>query len=155
EIVNLPSVSTIAAIRQELAHRQPADKTVAVFADPVFMEDDQRVKAVAKNQEPATEQERAAVERIRALKKVLGEKVTEADSELYIPRLPGTRLEAERILSLAGEEKGKEAIDFAANRANAISPELSHYRIIHFATHGFINGLMPQYSGIVLSLVDA
>ncbi len=32
--------------------------------------------------------------------------------------------------------------------------ELSQYRIVHFATHGFINNVHPELSGIVLSLVD-
>jgi CHAT domain-containing protein len=31
---------------------------------------------------------------------------------------------------------------------------LDQYRIIHFATHGFMNNERPQLSGLVLSLVD-
>jgi CHAT domain-containing protein len=46
------------------------------------------------------------------------------------------------------------ATDFQANRANATSGELSHYRIIHFATHGLLNSERPELSGLVLSLVD-
>src|SRR5262249_33333966 len=36
EIVNLPSASTLAALRQEAARRQPAAKTIALLADPIF-----------------------------------------------------------------------------------------------------------------------
>jgi CHAT domain-containing protein len=46
------------------------------------------------------------------------------------------------------------ALDFHANRAAATSPELSHYRIVHFATHGLLNATHPELSGLVLSLVD-
>jgi CHAT domain-containing protein len=35
-----------------------------------------------------------------------------------------------------------------------MSPELSNYRIVHFATHGIINTERPELSGIVLSLFD-
>jgi CHAT domain-containing protein len=47
-----------------------------------------------------------------------------------------------------------EGLDFAANLSNATSGELSQYRIVHFATHGFLNSRHPELSGIVLSLVD-
>ena len=43
---------------------------------------------------------------------------------------------------------------FDATRAKAMSPELSEYRIVHFATHGLLNGDHPELSGIALSLVD-
>ncbi|MEB3887244.1 hypothetical protein, partial [Lyngbya sp. CCY1209] len=44
EIVRSPSASAIAQIRQDTASRTPATKTLAVFADPVFTPDDERVK---------------------------------------------------------------------------------------------------------------
>ncbi len=36
EIISLPSASTLAIQRKELAGRQPAPKMLAVIADPVF-----------------------------------------------------------------------------------------------------------------------
>jgi CHAT domain-containing protein len=36
----------------------------------------------------------------------------------------------------------------------ALSADLAHYRIVHFATHGFVNDRHPDLSGLVLSLVD-
>src|SRR5262245_47934490 len=44
EIVSLPSASSLAALRRELAGRAPAPKTVAVIADRVFDESEQRIK---------------------------------------------------------------------------------------------------------------
>ena len=46
------------------------------------------------------------------------------------------------------------ALDFDANRSTALSPELSQYRFVHFATHGLINSEHPELSGLVFSLVD-
>ncbi|HET8677806.1 MAG TPA: tetratricopeptide repeat protein [Blastocatellia bacterium] len=43
EIVNLPSASALAALRSETAGRKSAQKSVAVFADPVFDPSDPRV----------------------------------------------------------------------------------------------------------------
>jgi len=76
------------------------------------------------------------------------------DVGLEIPRLPGTRQEALKILSLVPESESRRSFDFAASRANATSGELAQYRFIHFATHGFLNSLHPELSGIVLSMVD-
>src|SRR5262249_49397987 len=44
EIVNLPSASVLGVLRTEAAGRQTAEKTVAVFADPVFDGSDSRVR---------------------------------------------------------------------------------------------------------------
>lgn len=40
EIVNMPSASTLAVLRKETRGRKPAEKAVAVLADPVFEPDD-------------------------------------------------------------------------------------------------------------------
>ena len=50
---------------------------------------------------------------------------------------------------------GLKALDFEANRAQATSSDLSQYRIVHFATHGVLNSVHPELSGLVLSLVNA
>ena len=47
------------------------------------------------------------------------------------------------------------AVGFDANRARIFGPELSNYRVIHFATHGLINNEHPELSGIVFSLFDS
>jgi CHAT domain-containing protein len=45
------------------------------------------------------------------------------------------------------------ALDFGASRQTAFMPELSRYRIIHFATHGVIDARTPALSGLMLSRV--
>jgi CHAT domain-containing protein len=73
---------------------------------------------------------------------------------LRIPRLPGTRKEAEQILSLVPATARQQAFDFNANRAKAINADLSQYRYLHFATHGFLDSQHPELSGILLSMFD-
>ena len=47
-----------------------------------------------------------------------------------------------------------EAIDFKASRALAMDGSLARYRAVHIATHGLLNTVRPELSGVVLSLVD-
>ncbi|MBS1789354.1 MAG: CHAT domain-containing protein [Acidobacteria bacterium] len=165
EIVSLPSATTLTALRSESAHQAKAAKTVAVIADPVFEAKDERVKIVpikaAENQaanipEKKGDKSAATVEsepsRILLYKTAKDSGAT--DQELRIPRLPNTRKEAETILSLTKADAGKSVFDFAANRAAATSDDLGQYRILHFATHGFLNSLNPELSGLVMSLVN-
>jgi hypothetical protein len=58
EIVSLPSASTIAVLRRELAGRQAAPKVFAALADPVFSEDevDERLNEVARAATPGERQ---------------------------------------------------------------------------------------------------
>src|SRR5262249_57830063 len=43
EIVNLPSASALAILRSQLGSRQPAPRSIAILADPVFSQNDRRV----------------------------------------------------------------------------------------------------------------
>ncbi len=154
EIVHLPSASTLAVLRRELAGRKPAAKTLAVLADPVFSIDDERVKPAARL---------AALQTTRfdpldeSRARILGQTGGGDDgvkSELRISRLPFTRQEAKQIVALAPAGSGMNALDFEASRATATSDQLSQYRYIHFATHGMADSRRPELSTILLSLYD-
>jgi CHAT domain-containing protein len=136
EVTSIPSASTLAVLRQELQGRAPAEKVVAVFADPVFDKTDERLTG--------------NLSRIAG-----GHHVAPAVDELpALPRLPYTREEAEAILALAPATSRKAALGFEANRNAAMSDELGKYRIIHFATHSFLDSMHPELSGIALSMLD-
>jgi CHAT domain-containing protein len=77
-----------------------------------------------------------------------------AAGQLAIRRLPFTRNEAEQILAVAPRGANFKAIDFRANRAVATSGELSQYRYVHFATHGYADTSRGGLSAIVLSMID-
>jgi len=78
-----------------------------------------------------------------------------ASQGFHLSRLPFTRKEAQAILSLAPASERLAALDFAASQFTVFKPELAQYRYVHFATHGLLNSLRPELSGIVLSLVNA
>jgi len=136
EIVGLPSAASAAVVRGQVAGRASAPRDVAVFADPVFAADDARVSRPAEPMSGA-----------------VGQAAVEAGLPA-LPRLHFSRDEAEAIATLAPAGRVRKALDFDASRAEAKQPDLSQYRIVHFATHGLVNSRQPELSGIVLSLVD-
>lgn len=158
EIVTLPSASTLDVLRREVAGRKAASRAVAVFADPVFESDDVRLKMRIKRASAITEANAPGVSRdMTTERRATEESAREIGVEGVggrIPRLPGTRIEAEDILALVPPGERKQALDFSANREVATSDELAQYRIIHFATHGFLNSVHPELSGILLSMYD-
>jgi CHAT domain-containing protein len=145
EIISLPSASALWVLRRETAGRKTADKSVAVFADPVFDSGDSRIG------QPGNDRATAVGE--AAQMGDLRRSATESGLRDLV-RLRFSRQEADQIVRFAPEGKKFEAVDFAANRSSATSPEMRNYAIIHFATHGLINNQHPELSGIVLSLVD-
>lgn len=145
EIINLPSASVMAALREETAGRRPAPKTLAVLADPVFQSDDPRIGSAGNGESEKTGLTDSSSEAYRSAK--------ESGLDSFV-RLRFTRQEATEITRLVSADKRLEALDFAASRANVTSAALDQYQIVHFATHGLINNRHPELSGIVLSLVD-
>jgi len=159
EIVSLPSASTLVVLRQQLAGRKPAAKTAAVLADPVFDLNDVRVKAsLARLQNQRAESAIASHKRgPNLLKSELERSASESGGDgetLNTSRLPFTRKEADVITALVPAADRMQQLDFDASLNSARNPALSQYRIVHFATHGFLNSRHPELSGIMLSLVD-
>ena len=153
EIVSLPSASTIAVLRRELEGRQVAPKTLALLADPVFEQDDERVKTVSlpAEKQPAIAPPKVAEER---LIKHLKTNSSEKPGLSRIARLPYTRQEAREISALIPESELKQSLDFSASLATATGAELGQYRFVHFATHGYLDSEQPELSALVLSLVN-
>jgi CHAT domain-containing protein/tetratricopeptide (TPR) repeat protein len=148
EFINLPSATTLAVVRRELSNRIPAQKMVAVFADPIFSKSDKRVinHQPGKDEGEATAMTPAIIDAETAAR----EFGIRGDFEPLVY----SRFEAKAISSLVQAGGCKLALDFEASRATAMSPELTSYRIIHFATHGLLNSEHPALSGLVLSMVD-
>jgi CHAT domain-containing protein len=145
EIVNLPSASVLALLRQQTRNRRRPPKLVAVLGDAVFRSDDERL--------PAT---------VRRAPRVpptfpLGD-VARSARDLGIDgfdRLPFSKIEADAILRFVPRGQGLEALGFAADRKLATGGELGNYQVVHFATHAIADLVHPELSGIVLSLLDS
>src|SRR5438270_944739 len=128
------------------------------MADPVFSKDDERLRDINTSSKSVEQSGEESEGHISVVQAALTRSIRDmaADSkEIYLPRLPYTRREAEAVVKLVPENQSREAIDFAANKAMATDPDLGNYRFVHFATHTILNSTNPALSGIVLSLVDA
>jgi CHAT domain-containing protein len=150
EISYVPSASTLVSLRADASSRVRAPKMLAVFADPVFDESDERLATRTVRASP----DQGPRSREGDGQSALDNALRDAEMGGAIVRLPFTRREANAIFSLIPETKRKVALDFDATRAAALSKEIADYRIIHFATHALLDSRRPEFSGIVLSLVD-
>ncbi len=67
--------------------------------------------------------------------------------------LPETETEAEAIFKLYNENnlKAKVLLHDSANEKYIKSSELEQYKVLHFATHGFVNSEKPELSGLLLA----
>lgn len=159
EIVTLPSASTLAVLRQEDARRAPARKAVAVIADPVFSADDPRVARAGGGRPSAPGQTGAAAPAptpATAQPAATRGDVDPADGvSATLARLPFSRSEADAVATQVPRAALLRATDFDASLALATSDRLADYRVVHFATHGVIDVVRPELSGLALSLVDA
>lgn len=137
EIVTLPSASTLAFMRRNPVEKPQNRREIAIFADPVFNTEDNRISksTIIQNSLPIELAESAR------------------SSGITLARLPYTRTEAEAILALTAGRDNTQAFGFEANRNLATSQDLSQYRLLHFATHGLANSQNPELSGLVFSLI--
>ena len=143
EVLSLPSATTLAVLRREASDRIPPGRRVAVLADPVFDRRDPRVLGGNASSGSVPD--------------VVDDALTRSMQETGLRRLERlnvSRREAQAISALAGPGESFVALDFLASRVVAMGAEVSSARVVHFASHGLLNGRHPELSGVVLSLVD-
>jgi len=150
EIISLPSASTLAILRQDLAQRTPAPKTLAILADPVFNDKDDRLK----NPTARVETQPQPISSALIPKGTPTDTIDLQRDASRLERLPATGDEAKEILALVPASESLSKLGFAANRQVVESGVLDQYRIVHFATHGQFNDEHPELSGILLSSVN-
>ncbi len=156
EVISLPSLSTLSTLRELSQKRRPADKAIAILADPVFELSDPRVPAQVTrralgNGITHNRAERGNMDVAHRAAEEVG--LTEGPDRA-LPRLPFTRHEANSILQYVRPNDRLFASGFRANATVLTSGALSKYRIVHIATHGFYNESKPDLAGLILSLWD-
>ncbi|HKG59708.1 MAG TPA: CHAT domain-containing protein [Pyrinomonadaceae bacterium] len=148
EIVQLPSIATLRAIRaSEKKNRDAADKVAAVLADPVFTSSDTRVtkSSLAPAVASAANEQEHPQSTLRAL---------EGLRSGGPARLTHSSEEADAIAKAAPRGTTLVAKGFDATRETAMDARLGEYQIVHFATHGILDYEHPELSGLVLTMVD-
>ena len=130
QITNIPSAMAAAILRR--ARKTPAhsEKLLALLADPLY----QGAQRTGKGSNPQS----LYLSKLR---------------DAAMARLPYARREAESILTLASHDRTTLFQGVQASRAAIVRGDLNGHRIIHFATHGFVDTDEPSNSGILLSSV--
>ncbi|HEV7746078.1 MAG TPA: CHAT domain-containing tetratricopeptide repeat protein [Pyrinomonadaceae bacterium] len=145
-----PSASVTAAIRDQ---KRTAGRNVLLIADPIFSANDPRLRSSSAGAGKQNEATRG-LGLDSAVSDVTGP-ANPPNDPLTLPRLAGTRAEAEQIARLT-RNSGAQAdmwLDLAANEDDVKTREIQSYRVLHVATHGILDATRPQFSGLVLSLV--
>jgi len=134
-VVDAPSASVMAALRERPRSRSSDGPELAILADPLLESDTH-----------ASAPPLAVATLLRSLE----------DTGLrQLEPLPGTRLEAEAIAAHFPADRVLRAYGTEASRATALGAEVARARIVHFATHALLDVRRPELSGIVLSTRDA
>jgi CHAT domain-containing protein len=129
EIVVLPSVSVLAALRHRAATRQPAHGKVAVIGAPVLSADDPHLPPLA-----------------RMIPGPL-----EGGS---LEPVPFTRQESDAISRLVPSRDLLRLVGLDANRDQVLGDRLAGFGVLHFSTHGLLDVEHPERSALVLSRFD-
>ncbi len=152
EIETLPSVSVLAQLKKERRSRESSNrKQVIVIADPVFELLDDRFRFLSRGSRRNSGSSNSVKSPNR--KAAAGPKRSSDDNP---QRLVFSAREATAILAALGPGMaGDKVLSFQANKEFVTTAgQLSHYRIVHFATHGRIDDVHPVLSNILLSLFD-
>jgi len=141
-----PSASVTAAVRDQ---KRPVGRNILVVADPVFAANDPRLQT-------GSAASRTEVTRGLGLDSGVKDATGQATQpSIPLPRLAGTRIEAEQIgrLAKASGMQGDLWLDLSANEDDLKTRDIQSYRAVHIATHGVLDAMRPQFSGLVLSQV--
>ena len=159
------SMAVVAELKRERlagSISKPA-KTIAVIADPVFSPTDERccvrqprpAKTASNTRvQPVSRQASIALQSLKK-SRTMDQEPSIVDRRGRIVRLAFAGREAAEILKLVSPEEQLQATGFDANLALLTNgAQLSSYKIVHFATHGWLDPDYPELSGIILSLID-
>ena len=143
EVVNAPSASVLAQLRQERQQRPRRTKILAAFGDPVFASNYQQFKNSGSSELLATSKTQRGIE-------VKSDEVDPASLQSLIY----SKFELNNLSNLVGSQSTI-ARGFDASRVVLENFDFSKYAILHFATHGLLNQKKPEKSGFFLSMLDA
>lgn len=151
EVINAPSASILGELRQEVARRQPASRVLAAFGDPVFASNYAQRKETGEVAEQVASIQTTEAERWRHALRDIELNADSFDPSVIKPLFYAKR-ELANLRDVAGD--AETFSDFAATRDQLLQTDLTHYTILHFATHGFLDPKRPENSGLVLSTIN-
>jgi len=151
EIVNAPSASILGRLRQENRQREPSTKLLAAFGDPVFPSNYAQFKSPEAGELVASVKGNE-LEPWRRIWRDVSRTADNPNPETLQP-LTYSKFELQRLKDLGGPA-AVVARGFDASRESLGRLNLSEFSVLHFATHGLLDPEHPEFSGVVLSMVN-
>lgn len=139
--ITLHTPSSIPTERCSSSVHSAPSRTIAVFADPVYGDDDPRLPLHTGNE----------IELPFWAATTRGPDTSSA----VFPRLLSAAAEAAAIRALVPPTQALIATGFEASRERVLGGELRDFRILHFATHSLIDPGQGDIPALVLSSVDS
>ncbi|HEY0727717.1 MAG TPA: CHAT domain-containing protein, partial [Pyrinomonadaceae bacterium] len=151
EIVNAPSASILGRLRQENRQRGPSTKLLAAFGDPVFPANYAEFKSPGAGDLVAS----AKANELEPWRRIWRDVSRTPDSPTpeTLQPLTYSKFELQRLKDLGGPAAFV-ARGFEASRESLGRLKLSDFSVLHFATHGLLDPEHPEFSGVVLSMVN-
>ena len=142
EVLMEPSESIMQVLEQSRAEAERHGALhIAVFADAVYSSSDPRVPGSHRRPTESL----SAAETLRL--------ATEAGMA-HLPRLVGSREEAQQIGALNGRANTDIRLGFRAEAKAVRERDWSQFAIVHFGVHALLNTDRPAFSGVVLTMVQ-
>jgi len=128
----LPSIGIGLALARRAATRPLAPREIAILADPVYSLSDPRLREGGAGPSRASRLGKSAPEE-------------------RFPRLVATADEAATIQRWFASKAPYVALAFNASKNSLLDPRMEEFRILHLATHAFVDERFPELSGLVFS----
>jgi CHAT domain-containing protein/Tfp pilus assembly protein PilF len=160
-VVNEPSISVLSLLKRQELQNKLINKTIALFGDPVFGIEDERVKVFLKENVQNRDLDKVNLSDniLDNINKSLTSILSQGNMEISrfadkLSRLLFTGQEIKNIANLLPEDSSECWLSFDANLENVVNQNLTQYRYVHFATHGLINNEKPRLTALALCLID-
>lgn len=167
EIVNVPSMSALIALREKVRQRQPAPKKLAILADPVFSPKDDRLQQALGSRHTAASRSADSITLASTAPTGLSfsQQIEQSQSQRVLSDcnldyqslrdLPETGETAKQIASLiSAPQQITKRLGLEANKEWLMDDQrsrLDQYQMLLLATHGCASSTNPQLSRLFLS----
>jgi CHAT domain-containing protein len=153
-VSQIPSATAWLSLRQSMPAPRQRESLIA-FGDPIFSEEQARARPEREVVVAAADDSLATATRGVALsRRAVPEHASEQSVELaMLPALPDTAAELQAIARALGADPAQALyLGKRANEHNVRGMDLSHYRVIAFATHGLVPGDLDGLTQPALAL---
>lgn len=154
EVSGVPSASILGQLREEAERRRSGGrpKLLAAFGDPVYASNYAQSKGEGSFVQTASEASPESKPHPPSWRDIdLG---GDSFDPTLVQPLFYAKLELANLRGVTAPEATYLAANFDASRTQLLNTDLTQFAILHIATHGYLDPVRPENSGLMLSTVD-